>query len=109
MKKLFALAALVLGLASCQTEPEGLGVVTGGEVDTVVTVSLPAATRSSEQSGLENVDATQFDLRYILEVYDVNSDNTPCVLREIKKAEVTVKEIAFPVRLIAGRAYKFVV
>ena len=111
MKKLFALAALVLGLASCQNEPEGFGVVTGGEVDTVVTVSLPEATRGSEDSGLVNLAqaAANFDLRYILEVYDVNSDNTPCVLREIKKAEVTVKEIAFPVRLIAGRAYKFVV
>ncbi|MBR6545282.1 MAG: hypothetical protein IKT66_07705 [Alistipes sp.] len=112
MKKLFALAALVLGLASCQTEPEGFGVVTGGEIDTVVTVSLPEATRGSEDSGLANLAqaaTNDFDLRYILEVYDVNSDNTPCVLREIKKAEVNVKEIAFPVRLIAGRAYKFVV
>ena len=110
MKKLFALAALVLGLASCQNEPEGFGVVTGGEIDTVVTVSLPEATRSSEQSGLANLAqaAADFDLRYILEVYDVNSDNTR-VLREVKNTEVDVKEIAFPVRLIAGRAYKFVV
>ncbi|MBR6545178.1 MAG: right-handed parallel beta-helix repeat-containing protein [Alistipes sp.] len=108
MKKLFALAALVLGLASCQTEPEGFGVVTGGEVDTVVTVSLPAATRSSEHSGLENVDATQFDLRYILEVYDVNSNNMR-VLREVKPYEVTETTVTFPVRLIAGRDYKFVV
>ena len=108
MKKLFALAALVLGLASCQTEPEGFGVVTGGEVDTVVTVSLPAATRSSEQSGLENVAATQFDLRYILEVYDVKSENVR-VLREVKPYEVTETTVTFPVRLIAGRDYKFVV
>ena len=109
MKKLFALAALVLGLASCQNEPEGLNIVTGGEVDTVVTVSLPEATRAtSADSGLANVDAADFDLRYILEVYDVNSNNTR-VLREVKNTEVTVKEIAFPVRLIAGRAYKFVV
>ena len=110
MKKLFALAALVLGLASCQNEPEGFGVVTGGEIDTVVTVTLPEATRSSEQSGLANLAqaAADFDLRYILEVYDVNSNNTR-VLREVKNTEVNVKEIAFPVRLIAGRAYKFVV
>ena len=110
MKKLFALAALVLGLASCQNEPEGLNIVTGGEIDTVVTVSIPEATRGSEDSGLVNLAqaAADFDLRYILEVYDVNSDNTR-VLREVKNAEVTVKEIAFPVRLIAGRAYKFVV
>ena len=108
MKKLFALAALVLGLASCQNEPEGFGVVTGGEIDTVVTVSLPEATRGSEDSGLANVDAADFDLRYILEVYDVNSDNTR-VLREVENTEVNIKEITFPVRLIAGRAYKFVV
>ena len=108
MKKLFALAALVLGLASCQTEPEGLGVVTGGEIDTVVTVSLPAATRSSEDSGLANVDAATYDLRYILEVYDVNSNNLR-VLREVKPYEVTETTVTFPVRLIAGRDYKFVV
>ena len=108
MKKLFALAALVLGLASCQNEPEGLNIVTGGEVDTVVTVSLPEATRGSEDSGLANVYAVDFDLRYILEVYDVNSDNTR-VLREVVNTEVDVKKITFPVRLIAGRAYKFVV
>ena len=109
MKKLFALAALVLGLASCQNEPEGLNVVTGGEIDTVITVTLPEATRSSEQSGLANLaQAADFDLRYILEVYDVNSNNMR-VLREVKPYEVTETTVTFPVRLIAGRAYKFVV
>ena len=105
MKKLFALAALVLGLASCQTEPEGLGVVTGGEVDTVVTVSLPAATRSSEQSGLENIDLGTYDIRYILEVYDAADD--AFVIRHEQKSDDTT--VSFPVRLIPSRDYYFVV
>ena len=105
MKKLFALAALVLGLASCQTEPEGFGVVTGGEVDTVVTVSLPAATRSSEQSGLENIDLGTYDLRYILEVYDAADD--AFVIRHEQKSDDTT--VTFPVRLIPSRDYYFVV
>ena len=105
MKKLFALAALVLGLASCQTEPEGFGVVTGGEVDTVVTVSLPAATRSSEQSGLENIDLGTYDLRYIFEVYDA-ADNA-FVIRQEKQCDDTT--VTFPVRLIPSRDYYFVV
>ena len=111
MKKLFALAALVLGLASCQNEPEGLGVVTGGEVDTVVTVSLPEATRAtSADSGLANVDAADFDLRYILEVYDFNITlEDKCIVREVVTKPTSETTVAFPVRLIAGRDYKFVV
>ncbi|MBR5197434.1 MAG: right-handed parallel beta-helix repeat-containing protein [Alistipes sp.] len=111
MKKLFALAALVLGLASCQNEPEGLNVVTGGEVDTVVTVSLPEATRaSSADSGLANVDAADFDLRYILEVYDFNITlEDKCIVREVVTKPTSETTVAFPVRLIAGRDYKFVV
>ncbi|MBR5586289.1 MAG: hypothetical protein IKW36_08630 [Alistipes sp.] len=105
MKKLFALAALVLGLASCQTEPEGFGVVTGGEVDTVVTVSLPAATRSSEQSGLENIDLGTYDIRYIFEVYDAADD--AFVIRQEQKCDDTT--VSFPVRLIPSRDYYFVV
>ena len=54
MKKFLALAALVLGLASCQNEPEGLNIVTGGEVDTVITVTLPeAATRADWTNSAE--------------------------------------------------------
>ena len=59
--RFLALAALVLGLASCQTEPEGLDVNVGGEVDTVVTISLPETeTRAdwvnSALGAFENVD-----------------------------------------------------
>ena len=111
MRKFLALAALVLGLASCQNEPEGLNVVTGGEVDTVVTVTLPEATRaSSENSGLVNVDPTAYDLRYILEVYDAAGDVFVYRAVETKATNATdARTVTFPVRLIPERSYNFVV
>ncbi|MBR5197738.1 MAG: right-handed parallel beta-helix repeat-containing protein, partial [Alistipes sp.] len=111
MKKFLALAALVLGLASCQNEPEGLNIVTGGEVDTVVTVTLPEATRaSSADSGLVNVDPTAYDLRYILEVYDAAGDVFVYRAVETKATNATdARTVTFPVRLIPERSYNFVV
>ena len=111
MRKFLALAALVLGLASCQNEPEGLNIVTGGEVDTVVTVTLPEATRaSSADSGLLNVDPTAYDLRYILEVYDADGDVFVYRAVETKATNATdAKTVTFPVRLIPERGYNFVV
>ena len=70
MKRFLALAALVLGLAACQTEPEGLDVIVGGEVDTVVSVSLPEATRANSAEGFDlGTLGGKYNLRYILEVY----------------------------------------
>ena len=101
----------MLGLASCQNEPEGLNIVTGGEVDTVVTVTLPEATRaSSADSGLVNVDPTAYDLRYILEVYDTERDVFVYRAVETKATNATdARTVTFPVRLIPERGYNFVV
>ena len=118
MKKLFALAALVLGLASCQNEPEGLNVVTGGEIDTVVTVAIPEAeTRANWNNSAEGVfangvlegDAT---MRYIFQVYyksEVNGQTTivKSSERQVKYSDGTT--VSFPVRLIPNRDYQFVV
>ncbi|MBR5585301.1 MAG: hypothetical protein IKW36_03575 [Alistipes sp.] len=111
MRKFLVLAALVLGLASCQNEPEGLNIVTGGEVDTVVTVTLPEATRaSSADSGLVNVDPTAYDLRYILEVYDAAGDVFVYRAVETRATNATdARTVTFPVRLIPERSYNFVV
>ena len=50
--KFLALAALVLGLASCQQEPELINPV-GGEVDVVLTVDAQQlATRAAEDDGI---------------------------------------------------------
>ena len=109
MKRFFALAALVLGLAACQTEPEGLDVNAGGEVDTTITVSLPETTRAtanqnSAKGGVSNV-LGEYDLRYILEVY--NDAGVMVQKRMVKTTNAT--SVAFDFRLIPNRNYTFVV
>ena len=91
MKKLLALAALVLGLASCQTEPEGLDVNVGGAVDTVVTVNIPdAETRANDsgigvfENGVLDGDAT---MRYIFQVYYDGKTNEAS--RQVKYSDGT--------------------
>ncbi|MBR5200451.1 MAG: right-handed parallel beta-helix repeat-containing protein [Alistipes sp.] len=106
MKRFLALAALVLGLASCQTEPEGLNVNVGGEVDTTVCVSLPEATRANSEVGaIANLDLANSDLtiRYILQVF-YGETATP---KQYAYSDGT--NVAFDVRLVPGRDYKFVV
>ena len=104
--RFLALAALVLGLASCQTEPEGLDVNVGGAVDTTITVSLPEATRANSAFGaFENVVNTdEYTIRYILQVfykgYESGAD------RHVIYSDG--KTVKFPVRLVPGRAYSFV-
>ena len=102
----------MLGLASCQTEPEGLGVNVGGEVDTVVTVTIPETeTRYGNESNsalgvfdngiLKDANTT---MRYILEIYygDIMAE------RQVQFSDEQ-KTIAFPVRLVPNRHYNFVV
>jgi hypothetical protein len=107
MKKLFALAALVLGLASCQKDTAGLDVIVDGEQETTISVSLPEATRAnSAESGLKNVDlVNDYDIRYILEIYDANK--TLVKQRDVKYSDD--KSTTFDVRLIPGYEYNFVV
>ena len=105
MKRFLALAALVLGLASCQTEPEGLDVIVGGEVDTVVSVSLPEATRANSAEGF-NIAAldenSEYKLRYILEIYHGDDCQRHTTFA------TNANSVSFPVRLAPGRDYTFV-
>ena len=107
MKKILALLALVLGVVSCQTEPEGLDVNVGGEVETTVCVSLPEATRANSALGaFDNVDLTgAATIRYILQIFDQN--DRPSDAEYIKYSDE--KSVVFPVRLVPGRHYRFVV
>ena len=111
MKRFLALAALVLGLASCQTEPEGLDVNVGGEVDTVVTVSLPETTRAtnSAEGAFENVDLSgDATIRYILKIYQkVGDEYVASKDRQVEYSDG--KSVVFPVRLVPNRDYRFVV
>ena len=109
--RFLALAALVLGLASCQTEPEGLDVNVGGEQDVTIAVALPeaetrAAGTDSAKGGVANVDMSKYDLRYILEVYDEAGN---LAKERLVEYEDNAQSTSFNLRLIPGRNYKFVV
>ena len=103
--RFLALAALVLGLASCQTEPEGLDVNVGGEVDTYVTVALPETeTRANSALGaFDNVVASNdYTIRYIFQVFYGDATTPQQVIYSDEKS------VSFPVRLVSGRTYSFV-
>ncbi|MBO7189694.1 MAG: hypothetical protein J6V55_03825, partial [Alistipes sp.] len=109
MKKFFALLALVLGVVSCQTEPEGFDVNAGGEVDTVISIAIPEAeTRAgglnSAVGAFENkVLDGDLTMRYICEVHYGTEKKT------LEKQYSDGKTVQFPVRLIPNREYRFVV
>ena len=99
----------MLGLVSCQTEPEGLDVNVGGEVDTFVTVAIPDVdTRAnSAESGIKNLviaadSEINYTIRYIFEVY--YGDNG--VQKQVYYTDG--QSASFPVRLVPGRDYNFV-
>ena len=104
MKKFFALLALVLGVVSCQTE--GFDVNVGGEQDVNITVSLPEGTRADSALGaFENIDMSQYDIRYIFQVF--NAEGTVYKTKQVICSDA--KTVSFPVRLIPNRTYNFVV
>ena len=108
MKKLFMLLALALGVASCQNEPEGFDVVVGGEQDVNITVSLPDETRADSAEGfnLSTLSTSGYELRYILEIYLKDGDDSK-KFREVKYSDATT--VSFPVRLAPKREYHFAV
>ena len=111
MKKLFALLAVVLAVVSCQKDAD-LGVNVGGEQLVNITVALPEATRASSGTGFDLTTlGTDFELRYILEIY-VEDTNTVNDQQRIRKEAYTTatKDVVFPVRLVAGqnRNYRIV-
>ena len=105
MRKFLALAALVLGLASCQNEPEGLNVVVGGEQEVMLKVSLPEATRAADSAlgfDLDNLEALGCEMRYILEIHYGDNYTT-------KVNYANGGSTVFPIRLVPEREYTFVV
>ena len=127
--RFFALAALVLGLASCQQEFDGAATQVGGEVDFQLKVDAKElATRADdgdEQYGYDSaygaidylcddaddlrIDWTDVDLRYTLEVYDANAlDAVPVKDRQVIIVD-KYEPVAFDLRLVPNRDYRFVV
>lgn len=134
--RFLALAALVLGLASCQNDFEAGNVVAGGEVDFQLRVDAhelatragkdgAADTQSERNSAFGAIDYLQgagsdtddrhdwkdVDLRYTLEVYDKADDYTSKT--PVKDRQVIIKDsyepVVFELRLIPNREYHFVV
>lgn len=111
--KFLALAALVLGLASCQTDTiNGVKVDANGEAPVTIQVGLPeeatrAAGNNSGIGAIGNVDLVNgYDIRYILEVYDGAGN---LAKERIVKREDVNTSTSFSIRLIPGRPYNFVV
>ena len=115
MKKIL-LPILALGgllfASSCQMDEPDAGTLTG-EVDFTITAGIPAGITTyadpvpafSHLGGANNVDATHYDLRYILEVYD--GDNL--AYREVKYVDEGFADTkaSFSARLLA-KSYTFV-
>ena len=104
MRKLFALLAVALGVVACQKDQADFGVNVGGEQEVTINVALSAETRASSANGfdLSKLSSSDYELRYILEIYQGSN----CV-RDVKYSNDT--SVAFPVRLVPEREYKFAV
>ncbi|MBR5200965.1 MAG: right-handed parallel beta-helix repeat-containing protein [Alistipes sp.] len=127
--RFFALAALVLGLASCQQEFDGAATQVGGEVDFQLKVDAKElATRANDgdsqygfdsaygaidylcdEADLLRVDWTDVDLRYSLEVYDANGLNAAPVKDRMVQIVDKYEPVTFDLRLVPNRDYQFVV
>lgn len=127
--RFFALAALVLGLASCQQEFNGVTPV-GGEVDFQLKVDARelGTTRADDgdtQYGYDSafgaidylcddedllrVDWTDVDLRYSLEVYDAEGLTAAPVKDRLVQIVDKYEPVVFDLRLVPNREYRFVV
>ena len=135
--RFFALAALVLGMVSCQQDFDAAPQV-GGEVDFQLKVdAVELATRAGDIDGKPQnawdsaygaidylqgwtgnsdefrVDWNEVDLRYSLEVYDADVDYASDKVFPVKDRQVIIvdeyKQVTFDLRLVPNRDYRFVV
>ena len=127
--RFFAIAALVLGLASCQKDfaPEAnlgaevdyrlevsateLGVTRAGD-----TAEKPQEAKDSAFGAIDyfqGADWSKVDLRYTLEIYDANEDGSLKSATPVKDRQAIVvdeyKAVTFETRLAPKRHYRFVV
>ena len=124
MKKLLSILALALCFVACQNE--GVENATNGDLANVVlTVDAPEldATRADSDANtgknsafgaidfFNDDDWANFDLRYILEVYDANDKGTGAPIYRERLVECVDKyqPVTFDLRLVPNREYKFVV
>ena len=116
---------MALAFVACQTEPNDV-VSNADLVDVVLNVAAPEldATRAdndginernSALGGIDfmtDADWANYDLRYILEIYDENDNdgaNGPIYRERLVKCVDKYVPTTFDLRLVPGRKYKFVV
>ena len=110
MKKLLLFATLILGAVSCMKD-QSFDANVGGETDVVLSVALPsdvtrAMDNDSAKGAIDNINlAADYDIRYILEVFDASKTQA----KRIEKFEDSNTSTTFELRLIPGRDYTFVV
>ena len=124
MKKLLSILALALCFVACQNE--GVENATNGDLANVVlTVDAPelGATRADANANagknsafgaidfFNDADWANYDVRYILEVYDANEDGTgePIYRERLVNYLDKYAPTHFDLRLVPNREYKFVV
>lgn len=108
-------AAIMLVLASCSSEDTPLSPVREGEIDVVLTTSLPQSLQSyaisSDKSGLENLEGEEgLCVRYIMEVYPKTTSTEPIARKICYKPLISggdYKTASFQTRLVAAQ-YNFV-
>ena len=123
MKKLLSILALALTFVACQNEP---GVGDKSDAATVIlNVAAPEldATRADADANagknsafgaidfFNDADWANYDVRYILEVYDANDDGTgePIYRERLVNYLDKYAPTQFELRLVPNREYKFVV
>lgn len=123
-KQLLSLAFIAALLTSCMTDGDKVNYEGKDTVDFTIGINIPElATRSGEtamNSGLGAIDNFNFDdsewdsydVRYMLEVYDVTegfkNTDTPIKKRDVKTVD-KYEPTSFQLRLIPNRDYRFVV
>lgn len=105
MKRVIISALIVLGLAACESEPSRLDVDINEGVVHNVEVSLDGTTRATSDKGfdLENIASTDYELRYILEIYLNGATHSQTILYTNETS------VSIPVRLAPEREYRIVV
>ncbi len=124
MKKLLSILALALCFVACQNE-QVESVSNSDLVDVVLNIDAPdlSVTRADVDGQnaknsafgaidfLTDADWTNYDLRYILEVYDQNENGTgtPIYRERLVNCLDKYAPTTFELRLVPNREYKFVV
>lgn len=114
MKKFLTIAAMVLGLVACQNDEENINVGMD-DVEMTINVKVAEETRTGSEEvidggifGTDILDDANITMRYILQIYHVESDKVEKAERMILYSDEN-NGVCFDVRLAPDRDYKFVV